>query len=333
MKKSMVLMAVLGMMLALSVPYASARASQDPAQEEAAAYKGWYDAVAAPTKDYAKIYQLSKEFVAKYPSSKSVGAVKPYIAGARGQLFNQAIQAKNVAEELRLGKEALAENADNLDYLYLLTRDIRTNEMEAAPPNYSHGTEAADYSARASKLIEEGKPANVFKPEVAKAVLAYLYQTSAMVEGKNGNQDKAIELYKKSTATDPTNGILNTQNYLALGVIYQLKFGVAAKKYEAIPEEKKSADPLDAETKAAFEVVNALADNVIDVWARFLALPDSTKYGKVADSVKGELTKLWKFRHDEKEDGINEYINKFKPGTPVSSTPSSGATAAATTKP
>jgi hypothetical protein len=327
MKKSLVLVAVLGMMLALSVPFASARATQDPSPDEAAAYKAWYDAV--KEKDAAKVYQLSKDFVAKYPNSKSAATVKPYIASARGQLFNAAKTAKNIGEELRLTKEALEENPENLDYLYLMTIDIRTVEMEANPPNYSHATEAADYSARAAKLIEAGKPANVFKPEAAKAVLAYLYQTSAMIEAKNNNQDKAIELYRKSTATDPANGILNTQNYLALGVIYQLKFGAAAKKYEAIPEADKTADPLKPEVKAVLDDVNAQADAVIDVWARFLALPDSAKYGKTAESVKAEFLKLWKYRHDDKTDGAEEFINSKK-SSAASTTPASGA--ATTTK-
>jgi hypothetical protein len=326
MKKSLVLTAVLGMVLALSVPFASARASQDPSPEEAAAYKAWYDEVAKPQKDPAKIYQLSKEFIAKFPNSKSAATVKPYVASARGQLFNKYRTDKNIGEQIRLTKEALEENPENLDYLYLMTIDIRTNEMEAATPNYSHAAEAADYSARAAKLVEAGKPANVFKPEAAKAVLAYLYQTSAMIEAKNKMDDKAIELYKKSSATDPTNGILNTQNYLALGVIYQLRFAAAADKYKAIPEEKKSADPLDAETKAAFDALNAQADAVIDVWARFLALPDSAKYGKIADNVKTEFIKLWKFRHDDKEDGWQEYVNKFKPAAASGATPASTTT-------
>ena len=206
-----------------------------------------------------------KEYLEKFPTGNYA---KYLTTWSRPFRFNEERTKKNIEGEIRVGKEALAENAESLDYLYLMTIDIRTNEMEASPANYSHAADAADFSQRAIKLIEAGKPSNVFKADAAKAVLGYLYQTSAMIEAKNGNQDKAIELYKTSTTTDPTNGILNTQNYLALGVIYQLKFGAAAKKYEAIPEAKKTADPPDAETKAVLDDVNAQADNVINVWAR-----------------------------------------------------------------
>ncbi|MBI3653704.1 MAG: hypothetical protein HY231_21950 [Acidobacteria bacterium] len=335
MKKSMVFTMVLGLLLALSVPLASAQTAQTPAQtpaqEEAAAYKAWYDAFTA--KDYAKVYQLGKEFMVKYPSSQYAPNVKKYIPGMRAFLFNEARKTKNMQEELRLGKEALAENAEDLDYLYLMAIDIRANEMEASPANYSHAADAADFSQRAAKLIEAGKPSNVFKSDAAKSVLAYLYQTSAMIEAKNSNQDKAVELYKKSSVTDPANGLLNAQNYLALGVIYQLKYAAVAKKFDELPAEKKSnAD--DPDTKAALQAINDQADAVIDAWAHFLALPDSAKYGKTADNVKAEFIKLWKFRHEDKEDGYQDFINKFKPVAASPTMPPSGATtAAATAKP
>jgi hypothetical protein len=329
MKKSMVLMAVLGMMLALSVPFVSAKTQEAKPRDEAAVYKEWFDANAA--KDYPKALGFAKEYLEKYPTGNYAAYLKKWKVQVRAHMFNEARKAKNIAEEIRLGKEALAENAEDLDYLYLMTIDMRANEMEASPANYSHAAEVADFSQRAISLLEASKPSNVIKPENAKAALAYLYQTSAMVEAKNGNQDKALEKYKKSSSIDPANGILNAQNYLALGVIYQAKYGAAAKKFEALPKEKKEADPPDAEAKAALDDVNAQADQVIENWGRFLALEDSKKYGATRDNVDKAHIDLWKFRHDDKLDGRDEYINKFKSGTAPSGTPASSA--AATTKP
>ncbi len=313
-------MAVLGMVLALSVPFVSAKAQEAKPRDEAAVYKEWFDANAV--KDYPKALGFANEYLEKYPAGNYAAYLKKWKVQVRAFSFNKARETKNIAEELRLGKEALAENAEDLDYLYLLTIDMRANEMEASPANYSHATEVADFSQRAIKLIEAGKPSNVFKPDAAKAVTAYLYQTAAMVEGKNGNQDKAIELYKKSSSVDPANGILNAQNYLALGVIYQMKYGAAAKKFEALPKEKKEADPPDAEAKAALDDVNAQADQVIENWARFLALEDSKKYGVTRDNVDKAFIDLWKFRHDDKIDGKDEFIKKFKPTAVPATAPS-----------
>jgi tetratricopeptide (TPR) repeat protein len=249
--------------------------------------------------------------VAKFPNGANLANVKKYIPSVRANLFNQARQAKNIEEELRLGNDALADNPDDLDYLYLLTIDIRTNEMEASPANYSHAAVASDHAQRAIKLIEAGKPSNVFKPDAAKSVLAYLYQTSAMIEAKNNNQDKAVEYYKKSSASDPANGITNAQNYLALGVIYQTKYAAAAKKFAELPDEKKT-NPDDPDHKTALQAVNEQADAVIEAWAHFLAIKESEKYGPTRANVEKALTDLWKFRHDDKTDGLQEYINKFK---------------------
>jgi hypothetical protein len=328
MKKSMMIMTVLAMLLALSVPFVSALAQDQKPRDEAAVYKDWYEANAA--KDVLKAWPFANEYLEKFPAGNYAAYLKKWKVQARAVLFNQARQAKNMAEEIRIGKEALAEEPENLDYLYLMVIDLRANEMEASPANYSHAADAADFAQRAAKLVEAGKPANVFKPEAAKAVLAYLYQTSAMIEGKNSNQDKAIELYKKSSATDPATGILNAQNYLALGVIYQMKYGAAAKKYEGVPEAEKTSEPPSANAKAALDDVQAMADAVIEAWAHFLAIPDSTKYGPTRANVEKALTDLWKFRHDDKTDGLQEYINKFKSAAASSTTPASGDAAAAT---
>jgi tetratricopeptide (TPR) repeat protein len=319
MKKSMVLMAVLGMVLALSVPYASARATQDPSPEELAAYKAWYDATTA--KDWPKVYQLGKEFIAKYPG-KNAETVKKYIPGARGVLFNQAIQAKNMEEAIRLGKEALAENPEDINYLYILAYNLRTNEIFATPPNFNRAADTTDFTQRTVKLIESGKmPAGV-TADKKNAVLATFYQTLAVLEAKNNNADKALEYYKKSTSTDPANTSLNAYSYLACGSLNQAKYQAAAKKFEELPTEKKT-NPEDADYKAALEVVNTQADAVLDCWAHFLALEESKSYGATRANVEKAFMDLWKFRHDDKADGAQEFINKFKPGAAPSGTPTS----------
>jgi hypothetical protein len=309
MKKSLVLVAVLGILLALSAPYASAKATQETSPEEAAAYKAWYDAATA--KDAAKIYQLGKEFIAKYPSSKSVDTIKPYIPRARGVLFNQAIQAKNMDEAVRLGKEALAETPDEPNYLYILAYNLRTNEIFATPPNFNRAADTIDITQRTIAVIESGKLPAAVTADKKSAALATLYQTLAVIEAKNNNQDKSLELYKKSVAADQANNSLNAYSYLACGSLNQAKYQDAAKKFEALPKEVKE-NPEHADYKAALGVVNAQADAVLDCWGHFLALEESKAYSNRA-SVEKAFDDLWKFRHDDKMDGKDEFLNKFKP--------------------
>src|SRR5713226_6799964 len=120
MKRSILMMSVFTFSLALLVPYASARAtmpeavSQDQAEAEAAAYKAWFDANGL--KDYAKAMDLAKAYLEKFPSGKYADYLKnKWIPGMRGYFFKQAADAKNVSEVIRIGKEVLAQDPDNLD--------------------------------------------------------------------------------------------------------------------------------------------------------------------------------------------------------------------------
>ena len=124
-------------------------AAQDPTPEEAAAYKLWFDANGA--KDYPKAMELAKAYLAKFPNGNAtnVAFLKKWIPQVRGMQFKQAADAKNMAEIIRVGKEVLAEDPDNLDYLLAMIVQIRTNELFANPPNFSHTAEAADFAERA----------------------------------------------------------------------------------------------------------------------------------------------------------------------------------------
>ena len=313
MKKPMVLIAVMGLMLALAVPYATAMAQDAKPRDEAAVYKDWYDANQA--KDTAKAFPFAEEYLEKFPSGQYAAYLKKWRFAAYGYFFNEAKKAKNMADELKWGKKALAEDPQNIDYLYLLAYDLRTNEIFANPPNYSHAAEAADFTQRTIALIEGGKLPNGFTADKKNALLAQLTQTIAVIEAKNGNKDKALESFKKSASIDPANNSLNAYSYLQCGVLNQTKYGEASKKFDALPKEQKE-NPEDANYKAALAEVNAAADAVIECWAKFLALPESSGYGDTRAKVEATVKELWKFRHDDKEDGLTEYINKFKPGAP-----------------
>src|SRR3989442_4639617 len=140
MKKLLTAMTALMLSLALFVPLAPAKTvridkvAQDPAAEEAAAYKAWFEANQA--KDYAKAMELAKAYLEKFPNgnAQNVAYLKKWIPQIRGYLFNQAVTAGNMGEMIRLGKEALASDPDNLDYLWVMINQIREKERSASPP-------------------------------------------------------------------------------------------------------------------------------------------------------------------------------------------------------
>jgi tetratricopeptide (TPR) repeat protein len=313
MKKSMMIMTVLAMLLALSVPFASALAQDQKPRDAAAVYADWYNANGA--KDYVKALGFANEYLEKFPNGDANHNQAAYLKGwkkqIRGYFFNEAIKAKNMDEAIKWGKEALAEDPEEINYLYILAYNLRANEIFATPPNMNHAADTTDFTQRTIKLVEAGKLPNGLTADKKNSLVATLHQTLAVIAAKSGNTDKALEEYKKSTATDPTNNSLNAYSYLACGSINQAKYNEAKKKFDALPAEKQT-NAEDPDYKAAFEPLNLYADAALECWAHFLALPDSAQYGKTRDEVEKVAMQFWKFRHEDKIDGWAEYVAKFK---------------------
>lgn len=346
MKRSIIMMSALTFLLALFVPLASATiaagpVAQDPTPEEAAAYKAWFEANNA--KDFPKAMELAKAYLEKFPTGKYADYLKnKWIPGMNPFFFNKAVESKNVAEIIRIGKEVLAHDPDNLDYLTALVVQIRTLELFATPANFAHAAEATDFAGRAIRLIEAGKTPTGADPQKfnKNVTLAYLHQTLAVIYDHDKNVDKALAEYESAAVLEPANaayffhcGRIHNDRYAANAQ----KYDAAQKKVDAIPEaERKAADPkpevkaaLD-EAKAALAAVNGQADAVINCWARFLGLTvEKNPWGATRAQIEKAFTDLYKYRHNDSTEGMQKLIddNRTSP-TPVKMTPPSEVPAA-----
>jgi hypothetical protein len=330
MKRSILMMSVLSFSLALLVPFASARATmseavvQDQTEAEAAAYKAWYDA--NQLKDYAKATDLAKAYLEKFPAGKYAAYLKDkWIPSMRGYFFNQAVQAKNMAEMLRIGKEVLANDADNIDYLWVMTNQLRVRELYGSPPDFSHAADYADFVQRLIRLIEAGKMPTGVKDFKKDTTLAFLNYDLGVIEAHNKNVDKAIEYNTKAATLDPTAPAYP----FACGSLHQQKYASAAQKYQAFPEadqlavneNKPEAKP---EVKAALDEANKQADAVIECWARYVAITkDKHEYDAVRGKVETELTKLYTYRHPDSPTGLQKLIDQYHSGSPPASSSTS----------
>ena len=285
-------------------------AAQDPKADEAAAYKAWYEANAA--KDYPKAMELAKAYVEKYPAGQNVDYLKTkWIPSTRTILFNQAIAQKNMADMVRIGKEVLADNPDNLDYLIAMSIQLRTNELFASPASFSHAAEAAEFTDRAMKLIESGKTPtpNPSSPFNKNTTLGFFHQTLGVIEDHNKSTDKAIEHYQKAGALDPMSPLY----FFHIGRLNQEKYLAAAKKYQEMPEADREASPPKPEAKAALDEVNRHADGVINAWVRYLGLTaDKPTTGDTRSKVEAVVTELYKFRNNNSTDGLAKLIEQNK---------------------
>ena len=286
--------------------------------------------------------ELAKAYLEKFPSGKYADYLKnKWIPSLDPYFFNQAVQAKNVAEIIRIGKSVLSRDADNLDYLSALVVQIRTLELFATPPNFAHAADAADFAERAIKLIEAGKTptaADNFKKNVT---LAYMHQTLAVIHEHNKSVDKALASYDKAASLEPTNpafffhcGRIHNDQYAAAAQKYE----AAQKKVDAIPDaDRTAAEPKPEvkaamdEAKAAFTLVKSEAEAVVNCWVRYVALAPASD---TRNTVQGVMAGLYKFRNNNSEEGLQKLIddNKSSP-TPVKMTPAPETVPKPTTEP
>jgi hypothetical protein len=345
MKRSVMMMAALTFILALFVPLVSAQtqqpaagtqpaaAAQDPAKEEYDAYTAWYAAYKA--QDAAKSLELGRAFVAKFPSSKYTDFIKKDNVRARGVLFNKAVQEKNMNEMIRIGKEVLAEDPDNLDYLLAMAIQIRQNELFATPPNFAHAAEASEFTERTIRLIESGKTPTGAKDFDKNKTLAFFHWSLAVVDDHNQSADKAMTHYMEAAKLDP----MNATYYFQCGRLHHLKYIAAAKKYGDMPQADRDAAPAEMkpEVKASLDDLNKEADAVINCWVRFLGLTETEGKGweSTRPQVRKAVTELYQYRHNDSTEGLDKLIEQNKGATPMSMTPPSAAanTNSATTTP
>ena len=334
MKRLLLTITALAFSVALFMPVASAKttprvpATQDASAEEAAAYKAWYDANQA--KDYPKALQLAKAYLEKFPNGneKNVAFLKKWVPQVLGMMYAEAAKAKNINEVIRIGKEVLASDPENLDYLLALVVQIRTNELSANPPVFTHAADASDFTERALRLLEGGKTPTGADPKVfnTKVTQAYLHNTLAVIYDHDKSADKTLAEYEKAAQLDPTNATY----YFHCGRIHNDKYAAAAQKYQAIPEADRDAAEPKPEVKAALDEVNKQADAVITCWARFLGLTADKKEfsAETRSRIEKALTDLYKYRHPEATpDSIQKLIDQNKSTTPPVSSNSNGSAA------
>ncbi len=282
-------------------------------QEEALAYHAWFAANQA--QDNAKAVEAAEAYLAKFPEGQYAEFLTKWLAPAKLSKLNDAIKAGNVDQMLEVGNAILASDPENLNVLYALAFQIRRQELLASPRSYAHAAEAVDLSQKTIDLVEAGKTLAGVDSFDKDATLAWLYQNLAFVESKDDMTDKAIALYEKSTSLAPQDPAIAGRNLGALIAVHQKAYTDAATAFNALPAEARSAAEPSAEVAAARDALNAEADGLIDVAARFVALaevkglPQATR-----DRVYGVLESAYKARNpdDAEAAGLQAIIDGKK---------------------
>jgi hypothetical protein len=233
-----------------------------------------------------------------------------------GKACDDAIKAKKYADEMRICKDALASDADNVNLTTIL------GVAGLAEPSVLK--ESASYAEKAIQLIGSGKAVTAYPHDLA---LAYLNWTIAKSKLQSSPADALTDLLKVAK--------LDTEIKKQPGIYLDL-----AAAYEAGPRAKYSTDYTaslnpdkteTAQSKVILENLNRVIDNQIDAMARAAATaPESGKAGIVA-----ELAKLYKYRNKDATDAkVNELVagvlSKPIPDVPTPVTSVPAATPAST---
>jgi tetratricopeptide (TPR) repeat protein len=287
-------------------------AQQEASVEEVTAYTAFHAAQTAG--DTAKATELARAYLKQFPKGQYAEALTKWLGGARWGRFNESIKKKDMAGMVAIGKEALAEDPGDVNYLYWMAVNLRTNELLGGTA--ANADAAAEFSRKAIERIEGGAvPVGVDAAKWNKdANLAMLHQNLALVAARQDKPDEALQHYEKSSSLAPKDIAINARNTLGCGTIHKSKYDDAVAKYQALPEASRTSDPPAADATAAIDLANKEADAAIECWARFLAVTAANP-SETRNKVEQALAALYQYRHPDQPQGYQALVDKYKAGS------------------
>jgi hypothetical protein len=320
---------------------ATAQPAQDETQAKTDLYSRFRDNV---KKDQAAAYELGKEYLQKYstPEDEIVKYIKNFVAKYEAALpaytFGKLLEEKKFPEAFAAGKTVLAKNPDDLKTLIGVSwagmYGTLSGKQELA-------ADAQTYTKKTIDLINAGKtpePNGQFTNK--DETLGWLHYALGYYNLKNTPSEAANYLYKSASYEGSSKK--DPQTYAWLAAAYQSgDYNRLSKEYT----DKCAGKAENPECKAMLETTNQVIDKIIDAYARAIAYakisPDPTRYAQAMATWQKDLTDFYKFRHNDSDTGLNDYIAgiagkpmptpAITPVAPASTTPTTGSTGAGAT--
>lgn len=297
------------------------------AREEYDAYIAAYNAYWKEA-DYQKSWDLSNAFVAKYPSSTYAPEAKSLAAKSRFAVYQVALRQQDLPKAFSMGKEFLSESADNVTVLLQLAISAGT---AAKRGDFKYQQDGSEYAKRAIQLIEAGQRPNGvseadWNGKSRGAYLSQLYQISGLFAEKDEKVDDAIAALSKSAEIESSDPV----TFYLLGRLHFRKYGQAAgefgklrDEYSKMTDEQKVSDAgkaLFAKMEALQVSVNQEADALIEAYARVLGMSAGrAEFDAIRSEVTPRLEVVYKYRNNNKTDGLSEKIKSYKPASAATS--------------
>jgi hypothetical protein len=267
-----------------------------------AAYQAARDYMARYNKEDDQYTRYLKTWISAYEADEKARRLAAERADREQQLLGSFTQ-KDFAKAYGMAKQVLADNPDNVKVLIALGYEGVIASTEAR--NEAFNADAANYAQKAIQLIESGKSPDNWEPFKNKEdVLASLYYAVGFYYLKPKPESSISNFIKAAQIESDRKSATSTYLYLALA-------------YQNGPYKRLSDDfskrfanqPESPESKAALESINKVVDKMIDAYARAVALAGSDPKQQTAKNQwMTQLTNFYKFRHDNSDTGLAEYI-------------------------
>jgi hypothetical protein len=267
-----------------------------------AAYQAARDYMSRYGKEDDQYTKYLKAWIAAYEEDERNRRLTAEKADREQQLLG-SFTTKDYAKSYGLAKQVLTDNPENLRVLIALGYGGVAASTEGR--NETYNADAARYAAKAIQLIGSGKTPDTWAPFKGKEdVLGSLHYALGFYALKT-NPEVAIQSFITAAQVDADRrSAPSTYYYLAAA-------------YQTGPYKKLSDDyskrfanqPESPESKAALDNINKVVDKMIDAYARAVALAGTNPQNQTAKAQwMTQLTNFWKFRHENSDAGLNEYI-------------------------
>ncbi|HYN86401.1 MAG TPA: hypothetical protein VER32_14220 [Pyrinomonadaceae bacterium] len=302
----------------------------------------------------AKAYESGKSFLGQCQGHEYLSYVEKWVPKYEAALksltlnktYTDSFQKKDWKGVVASGKQLTAADQENLPVFVTITY-AGTQYAAANPTDESLNSDAIASARRAISLVEAGK-ADAFTAEQWKTIgfenknelLAWLNYSIGYLNFKR-NPGEAANYYVKALQTEAKLK-RDAAAYNTLALAYQTaEYTPMAADYKANCAGKDLTD----ECKLKFDRMGLVVDRIIDAMARAVALADSNPATKAKKAEwMATLEGFYKFRHEDKTDGLNELIANIqsKPlllpsmqtmPTPAATTTPAGTTVSNTTTP
>ena len=319
MKKLTTFLTILTTVAILALPVAARNSIAQPdnevqdqctAEAKEALYKAFRD---NRTADQAKAYDAAKKYLAcpagevTEASQKIVDYLKKWVTayeeGSRKIKYRQLLyNDKKYVEAYALGKELLTAEPENLKVLV----DLGASGYLVGPlNNASLSAEAVAHARKALQLLESGKTLEDWEPLTGKDVaVAYLNYTIGALTLQNEPANALKNLIKAAQVETPLKKSPFTYAYIA-GAYETGPYAKLSEEYTRLYKDKEETP----ESKLALANIHQIVDRMIDSYARAVALAGSdSKFTTQKPVWQESLTTWFKFRNQDKTDGMNELV-------------------------